>query len=108
MRSIVTTVNLPTVYGDDNTLCDDPDIVFHKWKSEFEALYNIPYKMTNLMIRFWLIKLQKSMLWKLKMILPLNKLNLLTDIFPLMNCWEYVTNVKMANLLVLIYYQTKF
>ena len=30
------------VYGDDNTLCDDPDIVLHIWKSEFEALYNIP------------------------------------------------------------------
>ena len=35
--------DIPTkVYGDDNTLCDDPDIVLHKWKSEFEALYNIP------------------------------------------------------------------
>ena len=35
--------DIPTkVYGDDNTLCDDPEIVLHKWKSEFEALYNIP------------------------------------------------------------------
>ena len=35
--------DIPTkVYGDDNALCDDPDIVLRKWKSEFEALYKIP------------------------------------------------------------------
>ena len=75
--------DIPTkVYGDDNTLCDDPDIVLQRWIFEFEALYDIPdSKMTNLMISFWLIKLQKNMFWKLKMILPLNKLNLLTHIF---------------------------
>ena len=30
------------MYDDVNTLYDDPDIVLHKWKFEFEAWYDIP------------------------------------------------------------------
>ena len=49
------------------------------------------------MIRFWLIELQKSVFWKLKMVLPLNKMNILTHIFPRMYCWKYVANGKAVD-----------